>query len=62
MKLSPIFLNFKSINTCDCACHREGLVVMHCFPCCNLTGVQFLKTNGDADLEAMERILDLHPH
>lgn len=31
---------------CHCNCHKEGLVVMHCFPCCDFCGETYLNFDG----------------
>jgi len=50
------------INTlekyCTCACHREGMSVMHIIPCCDLTYQKYLDKDGDLIKEKLEKLLD----
>jgi len=39
---------------CDCHCHQEGAMVMHCVPCCGLTYEKYIKSNGEIDIGKYE--------
>ena len=33
--------DFKISEVCNCPCHTEGINIMHCFPCCDLTSIKY---------------------
>lgn len=36
----------KETEVCTCECHVEGMMVMHCMPCCNYTYEKYLNEDG----------------
>lgn len=39
-----------NIDMCDCPCHNDDTIVLHCFPCCEYTYQKrstFLKESND---------------
>lgn len=35
---------------CECDCHKDGMLVMHCAPCCNLTYEKYISRDGEVDI------------
>jgi len=44
----------KEICTCDC--HKEGISIMHCFPCCDYTYVKYIKEDGTIDFTKYNKL------
>lgn len=40
-------LNSNAKPLCTCGCHKKGIVLMHCFPCCEFCGEQYLSETGE---------------
>lgn len=40
---------------CDCECHKKGVSVRHCMPCCELTYVQYINKDGSIDNEVIKQ-------
>lgn len=36
----------KETEICDCECHKFGHHILHCFPCCDLSGRQYIEKDG----------------
>lgn len=47
------------VQACACQCHHEGLSVMHCVPCCNLTYDKYI-VDGKVDYDKLEIALQAH--
>lgn len=41
-------ITFNDKLVCNCACHKNSMV-MHCVPCCDLTGYQYIDESGNLD-------------
>lgn len=44
-------------DLCKCACHIEGKIIMHCFPCCDHCGEKYLNNDGSIIEEKLFGIL-----
>ena len=42
------------MSLCNCECHKKGMMIMHCFPCCNLTGVGYINTDESIDYDVIK--------
>ncbi len=38
-------------------CHREGMSIMHCMPCCEYTYETYIKPNGEIDMDRYNKIV-----
>lgn len=47
---------FEKGNICNCTCHVEGIELMHCMPCCQLTYHNYL--DNEMNLEE-DKLYDL---
>jgi len=45
---------------CKCPCHKEGVSLMHCFPCCNLCYRTYLDKDGNVNEEQLKAELLLN--
>jgi hypothetical protein len=48
--------NFKITDVCHCDCHRDGRIVIHCFPCCDLCDVKYLTEDGKLKIDKYIKI------
>ena len=44
-------------DLCKCDCHKEGIIIMHCFPCCDNCGEKYLNNDGSIIEEKLFNIL-----
>jgi hypothetical protein len=52
--------NFKISDICDCDCHKEGLMIMHSFPCCDLCDEKYISKNGKIHINMYIKLKENH--
>lgn len=43
-------LTVNETEICTCECHRDGLGIRHCMPCCDVTYDKYIDHHGDIDM------------
>ena len=48
--------NFTISSVCHCECHKPGVVIRHCMPCCDLTYKTYLDKDSKLIVEEYIRL------
>lgn len=50
-------LTFNDKEICNCECHTNGMMVMHCFPCCEYCYEKYINEDGTLNEEKYQKLI-----